>query len=511
MGHQARQCLADSGTEMKPQTCLIHGGLVLRHRGVEPQFKREDIVLNADRISDVVASRPQEPNEWGQFDQVIDATGMLVIPGLVNAHNHSYGNLARGMVDRLPLESWALYATAMTVERSEEEVYVSALLGAIELIRTGTTTVLDHLGGDLRTIAGAAQAYLDAGLRVALAPMITDRPAHETVPLNDGEMPSALLQELRATPVSSAEQLISGVREIGRTWHGRDGRISILVGPSGPQRTSDELLVACRDLAEEFDTGIHTHLLETRAQVVMARRLYGRSMVEHLDDLGIVSPRLSGAHAVWCSQSDLELLADRGAVGVHNPLSNLFTGTGVARVPAWHSCHLHSALGTDGANCGCNQNMFQAMCVATVLNRDASEPTEQWPSPADAFRMATEGSARAVRMDGKVAAIEPGYFADLVLLRTRDPIYVPQHDLLSQMVYGETGRNISRVIVSGRTIFFDGKILTFDEDSVLDRAAELAVNLMHRQRKLLSLADAQRPYLIEVARRACEETIGQRS
>src|SRR6202043_2100312 len=114
------------------------------------------------------------------------------------------------------------------------------------------------------------------------------------------------------------------------------------------------------------------------------------------------------------------------------------TGTGVARVPLWQSCRLHSALGTDGPNAGCNQNMFQAMCVAAVLNRDAADPPEHWPSPAAVFGMATEGGARAVRMVGEVGAIEPGYFADLVLLRTRDPAYMPVNDLLSQMVYGET-------------------------------------------------------------------------
>jgi cytosine/adenosine deaminase-related metal-dependent hydrolase len=429
---------------------------------------------------------------------------MLVIPGLVNAHNHSYASFMRGMVDCLPLEAWFPYATAMIVGRSEDEVYLSTLLGAIELIRTGTTAVLDHLGGDLQTISSAAQAYVDAGLRVALAPQITDRAAHETLPLAEGELPSELLQELRALPVCSSQELVDGIRALAGEWHGRAGRISILVGPSGPQRASDELLVACRDLAEELDTGLHTHLLETRAQAVMAQRLYGRSMVEHLDALGLLSPRFSGAHAVWCSPADLELIAARGGTGVHNPLSNLYLGSGIARVPLWHSCRLHSALGTDGTNSGCNQNLFQAMCVAAVLHRDAADPPDQWPTPAAIFRMATEGSARALHMEGEVGAIEPGRFADLVFLTTRDPVYMPEHDLLAQLVYGETGRNIARVMVGGRTVYADGAIVTFDEGEVLDRAAEVAGNLVRRQGRLFRLADAQRPYLADVARRAYE-------
>jgi cytosine/adenosine deaminase-related metal-dependent hydrolase len=198
------------------------------------------------------------------------------------------------------------------------------------------------------------------------------------------------------------------------------------------------------------------------------------------------------------------LISARGGTGVHNPLSNLYLGSGVARVPIWQSCRLHGALGTDGPNGGCNQNMFQAMCIATVLHRDSADPPDEWPSPAAFFGMATEGSARAIHMAGEVGAIEPGYFADFVLLTTRDPIYVPANDLLSQLVYGETGRNIARVIVSGKTVYADGAIVTFDEDDVLDRAEEVAANLVRRQRELFRLADAQRPYLVRVARRAHE-------
>ncbi len=480
----------------------IEGGRLLRERPGGLAFELGDVVVTDERISHVGEGSWLRPIP---VDRVIDAANCLVLPGLVDAHTHSYGNLARGEVDELPLEPWFPYAQASALGRTEREAYVSALLGCIELIRSGTTALLDHLGGNLPTLEAAAQAYLHAGMRVALAPMIADRRSYETLPLTPEELPGEMRQALNAQPVLSPAQLVADMRTLFHRWHGRAGRISIFVGPSGAQRCSDELLTACRDLAEEYDTGLHTHLLETRVQRIMADRLYGTSMVAHLDQLGLLSPRFSGAHSVWIDDQDAARLAARGANVVHNPLGNLVLGSGVAPLPSLLAAGVDVALGTDAPNCGCHQNMLENARLAATLHRVSTPELSRWPRPHQALRMATVGGARVLQMSQRLGRVEVGWLADLVVVDARAPAYVPAHDLVAQLVYGETGRGVRTVLVGGRVVLDEGTIATFDERAILREAQELLPALHERNRGLYDLAGRQKPLLLDVWNLAADD------
>lgn len=473
----------------------IQGGRLLRQLPHRLAFESSDLIITDERISHLQAVTALRDMP---VDRTIDASGMLVLPGLIDAHTHSYGNLARGEVDGLPLEPWFPYAQASALGRTEREVYVSAMLGCIELLRSGTTMLLDHLGGDTATIAAAAQAYLDAGIRVALAPMIADRRSYEALPLAPGDLSADVRHALDAQPVPSCAELIADMRRLIESWHRRAGRITIFVGPSGAQRCTDELLVACRDLAEEYDTGLHTHLLESRAQRVMAERLYGKSMVAHLNDLGLLSPRFSGAHSVWITGDDAQRLASTGANVVHNPLGNLVLGSGVMPLPALLSAGAHVALGTDAPNCGCNQNMFESIRLAATLHRASGIEPGGWPTPHQALGMATAGGARVVQMGHHLGAVEVGRLADLVLVDAQAPAYVPEHDLVTQLAYGETGRGVRTVLVGGQVVLDDGRITTFDEAAILREAQDILPWLRARNRRLYELAERQTPVLLDV-------------
>lgn len=482
-------------------TMLLRGGYVLRRREDEYFCEPADIEVEGSSIRSVAPPPPDvsrsEPEDR-RHDRVIDAVGKLVFPGLVNAHTHSYGNLARGLFDALPLEPWMPYATAVTMRRTWREGYVSATLGCVEMIRTGTTAVLDQLGGSHESQAGALQAYSDAGVRVALAPMVTDIPAHETIQ-HGLATPPAVQRRLEQVPPPKRSQVVGQLRELLADWHGKDACMSVLIGPSGPQRCSQELLIACRDLAREFDTGLHTHLLETRTQQAFAQARYGRSMVAYLDELGLLSSRFSGAHAVWCTDADLRILAKADATLVHNPWSNLTLGSGIAPLPSWRESGVGRALGTDGANCGGDLNMFQSMKLATSLHRSSGEPVDTWTTPREIFKLATEGGAGALQLTGRVGRIEPGYEADLVIINLASPTYVPLSDALTQLVYGETGAGVETVIVGGEVVLDERRLTRVDEHALLEEARGMLEAILARNADLLQLAALQSTALRDVS------------
>ena len=476
-------------------TTLIHDGRVLRRRGSDYISDRADILIEGSTIREITASRPEDGL---RHDTVIDASGKLIMPGLINAHTHSYGNLARGTFDALPLEAWVPYATAVTVRRTREEGYISAMLGIIECVRIGTTAVLDHLAGSIEAQEGALEAYRDAGLRVTMAPMVSDLPAHTTVK-KDLEMPAELRRSVEALATPDRQEIIAGQKELFQHWHRKDGLVSISLGPSGPQRCSEELLLACGALANEFDTGIHTHLLESRAQQKYAYERYGKSMVAYLDDLGLLSSRLSGAHAVWCTEEDLKTIAGTGPVLVHNPWSNLTLGSGIAPLPQWHESGVVAALGTDGANCGGNQSMFRAMHLATTLHRSAANPVQDWITPSKILAQATEGSAQALHFDSKIGRLEPGFEADLVILDLSSSAYIPETDIINQLVLGESGEAVETVLIGGKSVLENKRMVGVDESKIFEAARTMLDDILARNSDLIEAAKLQEKFMREVS------------
>lgn len=476
---------------------LVSGGTLVRRRGSAWVTERADVLIEGTVISTVGSDLRLHR---GKVDRMIDASGCVVLPGLVNAHTHSYATLFRGLFDRLTLEPWALYATATTVARTRREGYVSAALAAIEHLRTGTTAVLDHLGGSLESQIGAMEAYRDLGLRVAVAPMVSDIEAHLTVPVDTdrfgGCLPSPLPQ------VASLSNIRDEMEHFLRMWNVPDARVSVMLGPSGPQRCTPALLELCRDLSAAHGVGLHTHLLETRQQALFALEKFGRSMVDELDRLDLLDARFSGAHAVWCSPADLRRLAGAGVALVHNPWSNLALGSGIADLPAWKRAGIVAALGTDGVNCGGNLNMFRAMSLAMVLHRSAADPVDAWPTVDDVLEMATVGGAAVLGSAGRVGALEPGYEADLVIISSRSTAPVLEEGLLSQLVHGETAENVRTVLVAGQVVMEDRIIPNLDFPALIEEAREMSHRILARNRGLLRAADMQREALLDASRRA---------
>jgi len=424
-------------------------------------------------------------------DTVIDATGRLVIPGLVNAHTHSPDNLIRGSAPNLPLEIWSLHSAAGRERRTPREITLSAQLGCIEMLRTGTTTVLDHIrfspDMDAEGLDAVALAYQQAGLRATIAPVVADRAVADTMPLTEADLDGVDIAAYGRRATLPAREQIGLVEAFVARWHG--DLLRCAVGPSGPQRCSDGLLEAAGDLSLRHDIIFHMHLLETRAQRAMGFRLYGTGMVAHLERLGVLSRRANLVHAIWLEDGDLDRIAQSGAAIVHNPVSNARLGSGIfcLRKAIAHGVRL--ALGTDSAACNDSNNLLETTKWATLLHNLSSGDPDDWISPCESLRLATSGGAGVLGLSatGRIAA---GQTADLVLLKLNSPAFVPLLDPVRQLVQSENGAAVDTVIVAGRVLLRDGRCTTLDEAAIWEEARALAAKRLRDNRDIYQSAAA---------------------
>lgn len=434
---------------------LLRGGLVFDGR----VFAANDVLFADGRIA---AVGPGLPAPAGAV--VIELDGDLVMPGLVNAHHHSPDNLNTGRAAAAPLELWSL-GSVPSRPSAPDELRAAALFGAALMLRSGVTGVVDmvRLPGVLTVepFDAVAGAYLDAGMRAAIAPVLTDLPVERTLPL----------AEWRDAPADAGAVAASlaVVEELARRWRGRDGRLDVHVAPSGPQRCSDELLDGAVALSRRLGTRLHTHALETRSQAAQARRRWGVPLIKHLERIGALGPATVLAHLVWPEPEEIAAVAASRTVVVHNPASNATLGSGRAPIPDLLARGATVALGTDAATCNDGLSMFEAMKLMTILHRPDEAEWGRWPTAVDALTAATRGGAAALGIDG-LGAVTISAPADLVVLDHEAAAFVPPNDLLHQMVMRAGAEVVLRVYVAGRLVVDAGRVLTVDLPAV---AAEL--------------------------------------
>lgn len=456
------------------------------------------IVIHENRIESVGRS---PASSSGSFDRVIDGTHFIAIPGLVNAHGHTPANIFRGLVPGRPLEIWRAYWRAALRACGDEAFYASALLGTMELLKNGCTTTVDHFFGDQRsryTGAGEAiRAMRELGIRHVVALTVSDRPYEETIPIAapTDESVSEVGRMSKAETKDTAAWLAE-VEAFIEELHAPERLTTCCPGPSAVQRCTDALLEGTAALAENFDVPLHIHLAETRSQSLMGPRLYGTSLLKHLDALGIVNRRLSTAHAIWIEEDDVEIMAQRGATAVHNPASNLRLGSGLAPVPAMLRAGGQVALGVDGACSNDNQNMFDAMRLAALVHNVGDHDFKHWVTPEQAMGMATRAGARAFGLDCGI--LGRGHLADVVLLNRRTPSFTPLNDVVTQLVFCENGSSVDTVFVDGNIVVQGGRLTRVDEAALLDRVNRLYEPMVPAIKREMTDARTMEPSLTEM-------------
>lgn len=472
---------------------LVRGGRVLN--ATCTRFEPADLVIDGDTILDVVApgSVPAEAK------QVIEAADMLVMPGLVNGHNHAQTNLAKGLADRWTLELLLNHAPWTGGRRTLEEKYLSAAIGACEMLRKGCTASYDMFAEfPLPTMEGVnavAQAYSDVGIRATIAPMMADKSFYEAIPGLAEALPQPLRDQALAIRCAPHAKSLAACRELFEQWRFDRSRIRLALGPTIPHHCSDEFLAGCRDLGKEFNVGFQMHVAESKVQAVVAQKKYGHSLVAHLDSMGLLQPSFCVAHGVWLDDDDRARLADRGASISHNPGSNMKLGSGLADARSMLARGINLALGTDGAGSSDNLNMFEAMRMASFVSRVHGHDPALWLSTPEVLRAGTEGGAKALGFEGVIGRLAAGYQADVVLLDLSAPHYVPLNDAVNQVVHCEDGTGVHTVIVAGKTLLQAGRFVAFDFDSIRARAATAVERLAEVNQASRALSEKLEPYV----------------
>jgi 5-methylthioadenosine/S-adenosylhomocysteine deaminase len=437
-------------------TILIRDAVIMtmNERG---DIIRGDIRIRNNRIEQVGPGL-QEP-----ADRIIEAGGKVLLPGFVQTHIHLCQTLFRGRADDLELIDWLRQRIwPLEAAHNEESVFYSAMLGIGELIRSGTTTILD-----METVHHtdfAFQAIEAGGIRAFSGKVMMDYGVEVPVPLQE----------------NTKHSLDESVRLLER-WNGAaGGRISYAFCPRFVVSCTEELLIGVRDLAAHYGVKVHTHASENRSEIAMVELDRGRRNVVYLDHIGLAGPNLILAHSIWLDEEEKQIISDRGVKVTHCPGSNLKLASGLAPIPDLLSRGIPVGIGADGAACNNNLDMFQEMRLTAFIQKVQHGPTVM--DARTVLRMATMGGAEVLGMEREIGSVEPGKLADLQLLDLEDFHAFPSHDadMYSRVVYAATRGDVDTVLIDGKIVMENKIVRTVDKAVVLREADRCLQELLAR-------------------------------
>ncbi len=394
-------------------------------------IRETDVCVEGDAIAAV-----GEVPEGFRAETVVEGKDRLLLPGLVNAHTHTYMTMFRGCGDDLPFAEWLNgRIDPLEAQMTPEDCYWATLLGDLEMILNGTTASIDMF----IFTETASRAAQESGFRTVLTRGLTG-------------------------PEGGERRLREFFTEY-EAWKGRCSRVTFALGPHAPYSCSEAYLKEVAALAREHGLGLHTHIAESLFEQTTIRERYGCTPVEYMDRCGILGPRTVAAHCIHLTDGDIQLLAERGVSVATNPVSNLKLGNGAAPVPKLLSAGVNVALGTDGAASNNALNLFRELGFVALLHKGLTGDTTAVPA-AQALKMATVNGARALGLSG-CGEIAPGKKADLTVLDIDKPWLRPHNDLLSALVYCARGDEVEDVMVDGRFLLRKREALTIDRERVL--------------------------------------------
>ena len=444
----------------------IVGCRALLGEGALPSSGAVDIVVEGRLIREIRPHGAAEPE-----GDVVPAQGLLVTAGLINGHHHSHEGFYKGRKDNLPLELWMNYVRPLRpIELTPRDVYLRTMIGAIEAVKSGTTTISDDFNQSPRLrpdhVEQVFQAYTDIGIRANVGITLFDRPFFRAVPFVEEEFPKDLLARLDANKMYSADELLAFVTNLARTKHPKENRVGYIATPSAPQRCTEEFLLKVRRMADDHDLPLMIHVQETRMQVVTGQLWYGSTMIEYLDRIGFMKPKTAFIHGVWLNPREIEILARTGVSIQHNPTSNLKVGSGLAPIRALLDAGVNVSMGTDGCGSIEGPDMQNALYLAALLQKLRGDHTT-WVGAAEAFDAATMGGAKALGRAKELGAVEAGRIADLVGYRLDGISFTPLNNPVNQLVYSAGRNEVDLVMVDGEVIEQGGKLTRIDEDAII--------------------------------------------
>ena len=433
---------------------LIHNGVVVTMNPAANILESGIIGIRSGRIEWVSPLDPEKP--FPEATEVIDAGEGIIMPGLVNTHCHLPMTLFRGLADDLPLMEWLnehiFPAEAQHI--SPESVYLGTLLGCAEMLLSGTTTCCD--GYFLED--NVAEAADRIGIRAVLAQGVIDFPA---------------------PGVPDPEQNI----EIAKRFTDRWRKASPLISPSifchSPYTCSSDTLIRAKSAANELGVLFQIHIAETRNEREQIPSDHSISPIKYLDRLGILDGRTLLVHAIWVDEEDIAIIAGRKVNISHNASSNMKLAAGIAPVPEFIQAGCAVGIGTDGCASNNNLDLFREMDLVAKLHKVNTLDPTVLDAPC-VLEMATRGGAKAIGLNAHVGGIEVGKAADIIIIDSHRPHLTPMYNPLSHLVYAAAGTDVRDVIVSGKIVVRNRKILTIDLDDVMAKVQEIGLRIMEK-------------------------------
>lgn len=487
----------------------IRGARVLTFAGRDDDLDEADILVEDGRISAIGKDLDASDAE------IVEAGGKLAMPGLVNAHLHSPANFMRGTLDGLPLEIFMLYEVPPFTREPPvpRDGYVRTMLGAMEMLKLGITSVMDDAFFVPKpTPAGidaVLEAYADSGMRATVTLDQPNVPEIEKYPYLDEIIPEDVRDSLSAPPAADEAELLACYAHLIDRWHGAcGGRLKAGISCSAPQRVTPSYFRALAALSRQHDLPFVIHMLETKLQRVFGERVLGKSLVRHVHDLGLLDRRMQVVHAIWVDDADIDLLAAAGCTVAHNPVCNLKLGSGIMPFRRLRNRGVPICLGTDEAIADDSHNLWAVAKMAALIHKITTPDYRDWPLATEVLDCLFAGGARAMRMEGEIGRLAPGAQADLILVDLDTLAFTPLNDLRRQLVYCENGSSVRLTMVAGEIVMRDGLLLGVDEAAI--KAEARAIMARHRDvlAEAARAADRLHPHFREMYLRAASADVG---
>ena len=441
----------------------------------------------------IVTAGPREQLESaGPFERVLGSPGHFVMPGWVNCHYHTDSAAGPGLFDTV-FEINNVQMNAGSGSGSEEDVYTVTLYALMNAIKGGQTACVNMFYGrpdyEFFGADAALRAFDEIGFRGAFG--LVSRDQNRYVHEDDGRflsrLPGDLAAEVRASGMGYAwpvDAVFDAFRSLAERWQDHDDRLRVIVAPDWTPSCSDDLYRRSRALADEYVTGITSHVLETRAEMMYSLSAHGEPAVKRLQRLGVLGPDFTAAHFVWVSDEEIGVFADSGAVASNDPGSNLRLCTGIARVRDVMDAGGRVAFGTDNISFSDTEDFFQEVRLACYLQRTPHQIDQGRLDSERVLRAAAENGARALGFEGRLGSLRPGQFADLLVLR-RDRVFAPDGryantPVLDVILDRADASDIANVLIHGRVVLEHGRLTTVDEDRVMRQLGDAAARLYHK-------------------------------
>jgi len=443
---------------------LIENGYVLTVNLNNDVFQKGYLHIEDDRIV-TVADGDAPDTIRNQADEIIDASGQIVMPGLINAHVHLQQTLVRGLADDREVWDWVQnVAFPVYGEMAEEEVYLATMVGIIENIRSGATATTDN-----QTVRSQPGNF-DASFRAAKTSGIRYKLARG---FNERGVPEQFIE--------TTESIIEDMTRLYETWHGQENeRLRLDFNPHTLYLVTEETLIQAQEKALEWGIGIHLHTAESQEELDKFYQETGLRHVEWLADRELLGPHFQLGHAVWLNDEEIEKIAKSGAIPVHNPVCNMFCGSGVSPVPQMLDAGIPVAMGTDGQACNNGQEMMDTFKWVANLHKLNSRDAMVL-APEQIIQMACRNGAYAFGQPDLIGSLEPGKKADVIIVDLGDPrMTMPSLSVPSLLVNFARAEDVVTTIVDGKILMCDREILVLDEDELIKEFSAVRANLLAR-------------------------------